>query len=83
MLTTTAREIVEGTWEEISRQATRFNGHRLRVAILPDGESVKPEVRLKALNQWLTMPRPAVMPLLDDSRAAIYGEDKPRRFTCR
>lgn len=31
-------EIIEGTWEEISLQADKLNGHRLRVTILPDEE---------------------------------------------
>jgi hypothetical protein len=41
-------EVLEGTWEEISRLAPKFNGHRLRVAvtILPDNrdESVSERV---------------------------------------
>jgi hypothetical protein len=28
-------ETIEGTWEEISRQADKLSGHRLRVTILP------------------------------------------------
>jgi hypothetical protein len=28
--------IIEGTWEEIARQADKLSGHRLRVVILPD-----------------------------------------------
>jgi hypothetical protein len=38
MSSITAPETIEGTWEEISRQADRLNGHRLRVTILPDSE---------------------------------------------
>jgi hypothetical protein len=30
-------KILEGTWEEIASHAAEFNGHRLRVTILPDG----------------------------------------------
>ena len=71
-------EIIEGTWEEISKQAPKFDGHRLRVVILPDAEQASSSERLQALNEWLTMPRPAAAPLLDDSRAAIYGEDEDR-----
>lgn len=33
-----APEVIEGTWEEIVREAHRFKGRRLRVAILPNGE---------------------------------------------
>ncbi len=32
-------DVLEGTWEEISRHASEFNGHRLRVVILPDEPS--------------------------------------------
>jgi hypothetical protein len=28
-------DTIEGTWEEISRQADKLSGHRLRVTILP------------------------------------------------
>ncbi|HLX64245.1 MAG TPA: hypothetical protein VKX17_23435 [Planctomycetota bacterium] len=31
---TTTAEIYEGTWDEISQVAARFNGHRLRVQVL-------------------------------------------------
>jgi hypothetical protein len=31
-------DIIEGTWDEILRQSGKFNGHRLRVTILPEGE---------------------------------------------
>jgi hypothetical protein len=31
----TIPETIEGTWEEISRQADKLSGHRLRVTILP------------------------------------------------
>lgn len=34
-------EVVEGTWEEISLQSAKFNGHRPRVTILPDEEPEK------------------------------------------
>ena len=78
MPATTSPEIIEGTWEEISKQAPKFNGHRLRVIMLPDAEQPLPSERLQALNEWLTMPRPAAAPLLDDSRTAIYGEDEDR-----
>lgn len=30
------QNIIEGTWEEISSHASEFNGHRLRVIILPE-----------------------------------------------
>ena len=34
----TAPQVIEGTWEEVSRQGARLNGHRVRVEILPDAE---------------------------------------------
>ncbi len=30
--------IIEGTWDEVSRQVDKFAGHRLRVEILPDAD---------------------------------------------
>jgi hypothetical protein len=74
----TQMEIIEGSWEEISRQADKFSGHRLRVVILPDADQASTQERLKALTEWFTLPRPSVPPLLDDSRAAIYAEDEDR-----
>lgn len=42
MQATISNDIIEGTWEEISRQSHKFNGHRLRVVILPDEPSSSP-----------------------------------------
>ena len=75
----TETQIIEGTWEEIYQQAPKFNGHRLRVIILPNAEPSSTEQRLAALNEWLNMSRPIVPPLLDDSRAGIYREDEEKR----
>jgi hypothetical protein len=33
-----APEVIEGAWEEVSRQSGKLNGHRVRVTILPDEE---------------------------------------------
>jgi hypothetical protein len=74
-------EVIEGTWEEISEQAPKFHGHRLRVIILPDGSEEETSERHRALTEWLKMTRPLVSPLVDDSRAAIYGEDEDHRFS--
>jgi hypothetical protein len=38
-----APEIIEGTWEEVSRQSARLSGHRVRVVILPETEIDAPE----------------------------------------
>jgi hypothetical protein len=78
MLTHIQTDIVEGTWEEVLRYADKFNGHRLRVLILPDSNQASANERLAALNAWLTLPRPTVTPLLDDSRAVIYAQDQDR-----
>jgi hypothetical protein len=78
MLSNIEPGVVEGTWEEIASHATEFNGRRLRVTILPDTAPASVSERLQALDSWLNLPRPAVRPLVDDSRAAIYGEDEDR-----
>ena len=33
-----AEPVVEGTWEEIARQASRFSGRRVRLTLLPAEE---------------------------------------------
>jgi hypothetical protein len=48
-------ETIEGTWEEIQRQASKFNGHRLRVTILPAASSTisaKPIVELRPTGRY-------------------------------
>lgn len=40
----------EGTWDEILKLAPEFNGHRLRVKILPD--AVQPVVELKPTGRY-------------------------------
>ena len=72
MLSTIESGVVEGTWEEISNHASEFNGHRLRVIILPDPDQLSLNERLSSLKAWLSLPRPEASPLLDDSRSAIY-----------
>jgi hypothetical protein len=32
---------IEGTWDEVVRHASEFQGHRLRVLILPDDDTAK------------------------------------------
>ncbi|MCC2669876.1 MAG: hypothetical protein K0Q72_2347 [Armatimonadetes bacterium] len=34
-----AHQVLEGTWEEISRQSQRFAGHRVRITILSEGQA--------------------------------------------
>ncbi len=77
----TAPETIEGTWDEIVSQADKFDGHRLRVTILPAEEpspAPTPQDRLAAFDAWTSLPRPPVKPLLDDSRAVIYSDDEDR-----
>jgi membrane protein insertase Oxa1/YidC/SpoIIIJ len=37
-MATQSANLIEGTWEEVSRHAQEFGGRRLRVMILPDTE---------------------------------------------
>ena len=46
----TAPETIEGTWEEISRQADKLSGHRLRVTILPGAAQAQETAALDAEN---------------------------------
>ena len=41
--------VLEGTWEEITRQASRFAGRKVRVTILEDEPTEKPKPNEKAL----------------------------------
>ncbi|MGC4044249.1 MAG: hypothetical protein QM758_10660 [Armatimonas sp.] len=51
---TTAPEVIEGTWEEISLLAAKLRGHRVRLEILPNTESApNPNAPLlDLLQQW-------------------------------
>lgn len=42
-------QVLEGTWEEITRQANRFAGRKVRVTILEDEPDEKPKPNEKAL----------------------------------
>ena len=78
MLSHTSPGVIEGTWEEIASHAAEFNGCRLRVIMLPETDPTQVGERLAALDACLTLPRPVIQPLADDSRAAIYGEDEDK-----
>ena len=56
---------------------------RLVIQSLPVDRESATEARLHALSQWFALPRPQNPPLLDDSRAVLYGdEDGERWHTC-
>ena len=55
-----APEVVEGTWEEISLQSARFNGHRLRVTILPDEEPAAASVPFAPTGRYAARMRAAL-----------------------
>ena len=42
-------QVLEGTWEEITRQASRFVGRKVRVTILEDEPMEKPKPNLAML----------------------------------
>jgi hypothetical protein len=42
-------QVLEGTWEEIARQADRFAGRKVRVTILEDEPTEKPKPNLAML----------------------------------
>src|SRR5438874_643529 len=84
------RHIVEGTWEEISRQAESFAGKLLRVEVLDNGQAIPEEgklpfhatatkeERIRALREYAASHRGDGPPLSDEaiSRESIYfGEE--------
>jgi len=85
----TARYIFEGTWEEISREAERLAGKRLRVEVLGNTQEVgepalplpataSPEARAQAILDWgYGHPPRNAPPLSDDaiSRDSIYSAE--------
>jgi molecular chaperone DnaK (HSP70) len=57
--TAIAQEIIEGTWEEVSRQGAKLNGHRVRVIVLPEDSMDEEQRRINApsialLQSWLS-----------------------------
>ena len=72
--------IITGTWEEIKAHEAELAGHRLTVTV-EDETSIDDkdiQARLAALEAWFSLPRPQRPPLVDDSRAGIYGEEPDR-----
>ena len=77
-MSSAVQDVIEGTWDEIVQEASRFHGHRLRVLVLPnapESDTAATQVRVQALREWLTMPRPVATPLLNDSRTVLYEEE--------
>ncbi|HVK02561.1 MAG TPA: hypothetical protein VM490_03750 [Armatimonadaceae bacterium] len=70
---TATHEVIEGTWDEISAQATRLRGHRLVVVVLPDSGQDAPAAPARRME-------PGMFPQLaaltdDDFKAAEYSGD--------
>lgn len=85
----TTRNILEGTWEQINRQAGQLAGKWLRVEImeaaeegtqsLPFHATVSPEARAQAILDWGYSHAPRNAPQLSDeavSRESIYSEER-------
>jgi hypothetical protein len=83
-----AEQVLEGTWEEIARQADQFAGKRVRLTVLPAGgagltpsrgpldEAASREELVRALDRIAEMNRH--LPVLPDSafeRESIYADD--------
>ena len=67
----TYTEVIEGTWEELSRQAEKFGSHRLRVVILPD------EAHLPASSMITKGIFPQLADITEDDfkRAEFHGDE--------
>jgi hypothetical protein len=88
--TMSAGQVFEGTWEEVSRQAERLAGKRVRLAVIENGQAdldegklpfyatASPEERARAWEEWCSLPRPRVPPLSDEaiSRESIYSPER-------
>ena len=83
------QQVIEGTWEEVQHhaEALKLNGRQVKLivtdtpnpaAVLEQPATQIPQDRLAAFEAWVSMPRPTVKPLLDDSRAVIYGDEEDR-----
>lgn len=66
----TAPQIIEGTWEEISRQGAKLNGHRVRVEILPDEINKASTGRYAARMRPLLEEAAAVSPTTEEREQA-------------
>lgn len=73
-----AQEVLEGTWEEIARQAPRFAGHRVRVTILNEaqaGSAQHDSGRTPGSFAYFGMFRGAPDPTDEDFRSAEFHGD--------
>ena len=82
-----APKIIEGTWEDITRHAAEFAGHRLKVIVMDDPaaspaeattSNISAEEWVAWLEQWAHN-RPPLGPG-DDSRDAIYSDRLDRQL---
>jgi hypothetical protein len=86
-----ASHIIEGTWEEIARQADLLAGKRLRVEVLENGHetletarlafyaTATPQERAQAFVEWARSHKPRNAPPLSDeaiSRESIYSGER-------
>lgn len=86
----TSREILEGTWEQINRQAGLLAGKWLRVEVVDNGRepeggpapfhaTATPEEQAQAILEWGYSHPPRNAPPLSDeaiSRESIYSEER-------
>jgi len=71
--------VLTGTWEEIKTHEAELTGRRVVLTVEdPEEKSSEIQARLAAFEAWVSLPRPNTAVVLDDSRAAIYGEDPDR-----
>jgi hypothetical protein len=68
----TTAEVIEGTWEEISLQAAKFNGRRLRVTLLPGEEQSDAKYQLPPTGRYATRIR---ADLLTDETTMATAEE--------
>lgn len=81
-------QVIEGTWEDVMRQADQLAGKQVRLVVIDSRQepamgssplyaTASPEERVRAWNEWCLLPRPQVPPLSDHavSREAIYSPE--------
>ena len=80
-------QVIEGTWEEVTRHAAILAGKHVRLVIIGNGDdgagmpfyiTATAEERARAWEEWCRMPRPQAPPLSDEaiSRETIYSPEQ-------